>query len=121
MSTVPGYVLDTIVGPASFDFGNSTPKTCDAIVEKAVSGCKAQVKIADQCYRRAFDTNYAIALKQCEQLEEPSERRDCKAEYKSIRDAGKEQSRESKNDTFAMCEGDFATTLETLCLSGPPM
>jgi hypothetical protein len=117
---VPDEVLVTIVSQAGFDFGGLAEPVCNGVVKKGASTCKAQVKAADKCFRRAYDTNYAVAVKQCQQLETPGARAECKAEFKAIRDVGKAESRSAKDDALDACANAFADLLRTACLVGPP-
>jgi hypothetical protein len=115
---VPEAVFETILDQASFDFGDLSDKVCNSIVKKGLSTCRAQVKAAAKCYDRAFAANYAIAVKQCQQLETSEERADCKAESKSIRDEGKDDVDASKDSALAVCEGEFEAALSDNCLNG---
>lgn len=114
--TVPIAVYNTIIDSADVDFGDLSEKVCKSIANKGVSTCNAQVKAADKCFRKAYDTNYEIAVKQCQQLDDSTDRADCKAEFKSIRDEGKDESADDKAEGLEICETDFAEALESACL-----
>jgi hypothetical protein len=115
-SVVPDAVYDTILEEASFDFGDVSEKACNAIVKEAVKTCKAQVKAADKCFDRSLDSNYKIALKQCNELEDSGERADCKAGFKANRDDGKGEVELSKQEGLGTCDGVFAAALLDDCL-----
>ena len=119
--SLPDSVLFTIVNQSGFDFGDVSEQACDAIVRKGVSTCKSQVKTAAKCFRKAYDANYAVALKQCEQLGDPAARSECKAEHKSIRDEGRTEVLSMTRVGTGTCEGAFELALLTACTVGPPM
>lgn len=119
-SQVPEEVFGTITDEAAFAFGELTDKVCKSIVKKGVSTCKAQVKTADKCFQRALDTNYAIAAKQCQQLEDSADRSECKAKVKSTRDEGKDEINSSKDLGLGLCDGNFALLLSADCLGELP-
>jgi hypothetical protein len=112
---VPEFVFETIYDQASFDFGDVEDKVCSSIVKEGVKTCKAQVKAAAKCFDRALDTNYKIALKQCQALESSEARDACKAEYKATRDEGKGNVEESEDLGLAICDDDFAEELSGIC------
>lgn len=118
---VPIAVYNTIIDNADVDFGDLSEKVCKSIVKKGVSTCKAQVKSAAKCFRKAYDTNYDIAVKQCQQLEDSSDRADCKSEFKMIRDAGKDDSEDDQASALDVCAEEFAPALEAACLDGISM
>jgi hypothetical protein len=118
---VPEAVYDTIIDQASFDFGDLSDKVCNSIVKKGVSTCRTQVKAAAKCFDRAFAANYAIGVKQCQQLEDSGDRSECKAELKAIRDDGKDEIDSSKDSALAVCEGEFEAALSDDCLNGISM
>jgi hypothetical protein len=115
-SEVPGGVYETILDEASFDFGNVSEKTCNAIVKEGVKTCKAQVKAAAKCYDRALDANYKIILKQCAELETSGERAECKGVFKEDRDLGKAEVELSEQAGLASCVGEFESALLNECL-----
>jgi hypothetical protein len=115
-AAVPEFVFETILDQASFDFGNVSEKVCDGIVKEGIKTCKAQVKAAAKCYDRALDTNYKIALKQCNELEDSGERADCKAGFKANRDDGKSEVEVSKDSGLVVCDGEFEGALSNACL-----
>jgi hypothetical protein len=118
---IPNDVLDTISEEAAPSFGDLSEQVCNGIAKKGTSTCKAQVKAADQCFRRAYDANYAIAVKQCQQLEDSTARSECKAEFKAIRDEGKSESEASKDAGIETCEDVFSLVLFDRCLLGVDM
>jgi hypothetical protein len=113
---VPDRVYDTILDEASFDFGDVSEKACNGIVKEGVKACKAQVKAADKCYDRSLDTIYKIALKQCQELEDPEARANCKSEYKNTRDDRKSEVELSKNSALGVCDAEFENALLDACL-----
>jgi hypothetical protein len=113
---VPDRVLNTILEEASFIFGAVEDKVCTSIVKEGVKTCKAQVKGAAKCLGLASITNYKIQLKQCQELEDPQARADCKAEFNATRDLGKAKIEEVKNDGLVICEDSFAEELSDACL-----
>jgi hypothetical protein len=115
-SSVPEAVFNTILDEASFGFGGVPDKVCNSIVKKGISTCKAQVKAAAKCFDRAFNANYAISVKQCQQLESSEDRSECKAESKAIRDDGKGEVELSKDSGLDICEGEFEESLSDACL-----
>jgi hypothetical protein len=112
---VPEFVFETNYDQASFDFGDVEDKVCSSIVKEGVKTCKAQVKAAAKCFDRALDTNYKIALKQCQELEDSGARADCKAEFKATRDEGKGNVEISEQLGLAVCDDDFAEELSGIC------
>ena len=114
---VPEAVFETILSQAGFDFGSVSAKVCKGIVNKGVSTCKAQVKLSEKCFRRAYDTDYTISVKQCQQLSK-QDRSDCKSEAKSIRDEGKDDIKNSGKFAIGICEGEFDSALTDACENG---
>jgi hypothetical protein len=115
-AAVPEFVFETILEEASFDFGDVSEKACNGIVKEGIKTCKAQVKAAAKCFDRALDTNYKIALKQCQELEDSEARADCKAGFKAERDDGKGDVELSKNSGLGVCDDEFEDALLSECL-----
>jgi hypothetical protein len=116
ISLVPNAILSTIFNEASINFGEASEKVCAGVVKDGVKVCKAQVKAAAKCFVRSQDANYSIALKQCQALESPDARVECKAEFKALRSARRSEVEELLGIVFARCSVSFAGTLSDLCL-----
>lgn len=116
---VPEDVFDTIIELASIDFGDLDSKVCQKITNQGVSTCKAQVKAAAKCENRSVDALYDIAVKQCNQLEDPEDRSDCKSGSKENKQGLKADTEAERSSALAVCEGDFAEALADACAGIP--
>jgi len=119
-TAVPDAVFDTIVDQAGFEFGSISAKACKSIVNKGVSACRTQVKLQEKCFRKAYDTNYQISVKECHQLAK-QDRKDCKSAAKSIRKEGKADADDSKDFALDVCKDDFKSALDSACQNGISM
>jgi len=119
-SMVPDQVMNTILSEGSFDFGDLSQKTCNSIVKRGVSLCKAQVKLATKCNLNALDGVVDIVLKQCEQLANSMDRADCKDSTKLERSQVKDAYKANQTLGLADCEGSFALDLADDCQNGVP-
>jgi hypothetical protein len=118
---VPDDVLAGILSNGSFDFGNLSAKTCNSIVNKGVSVCKAQVKLAANCNEKALAGTVDIVLKQCDQLANSMDRSDCKAGTKSEQSSIKDSIKASQSLGLTECEGTFELSLSDACTNGVAM
>lgn len=114
-SSVPANLFDTIIEVASFDFGALDESVCQKITNKGVSTCKSQVKAAAKCFNRSLDASYEISIKQCNQLEDSTDRSECKAGVKTNKQEGKDEVETDKQEGLAECEGEFADELSAIC------
>ena len=120
-NSVPFDVFTTIVEESGFDFGDLSEGVCNSIAKQGEALCKSQVKASASCLSRSVDAVHSIAVKQCNQLEDPTERSTCKDDYKDYKQAAKDEIGSMKSDGLAVCAGEMADELLAACLDGIPL
>ena len=119
--SVPDDVLNGLLSNASVQFGSLSAKTCNSIVKKGVSLCKAQVKLAADCRNKSLAGTADIVLKQCDQLANSMDRSDCKQATKSEQKLLKDGIKANEDLGVTDCEGSFELSLANACQNGVPM
>jgi hypothetical protein len=112
-------VYFTILDEADAYFGAVSDAACNAIVNKGLALCNAQVKAARKCHLRSIAAVYEIQLKQCKQLDDPALRESCKANAKSDRILEREDVEEDTLFGLQICAEDFVAALAGQCTGGP--
>ena len=115
---IPADLFENIFESAGFDFGDLPESTCNSITKKGVSTCKTLVKGAAKCLDQVNNANHDIAVKQCNELENP-DKQNCKDEWKVIKESVKDDNKAEKDAAIDDCEGEFGDDLFGLCLLGP--
>lgn len=120
-AAVPGLVLGSIRQYGSFLFGELPEKTCNSIVKKGVSLCKAQVKAAAKCEDKTANALQSILLKQCATAPTSELRSECKTGVKQEVSAAKDDMKTEKATGLADCEGSIANDIAQDCANGLPL
>lgn len=117
-ASVPESVFDTIVDQAGFGFGTLSGKVCKGIANKGASTCRTQVKLQEKCFRKAIDTNYQIAVKECNQLGTKQDRKECKSDAKSLRNENRDDVKNSEKSGLDTCKDELKSALTDVCENG---
>lgn len=112
-------VYFTILDEADAYFGAVSDAACNAIVDKGLALCNAQVKAARKCHLRSIAAVYAIQLEQCKQLGDPALRESCKTDAKAARSSERQDVEEDTLFGLQICAGEFVAALAGQCMGGP--